>query len=301
MAQLEVVVRAAGDRSFTQRLDFGPICLEHPADAPPHVAGDTITVHRDSFVLDLPDLEGMDHVEVAWYEKDAEGTEPRRRVVVREPLDPSARETTGDVLWPEDFGDTELYLVYGNAAESDHRTNIVLVPDGYRYADKALLRSHADQMVAYFRARTPFREHDPFVNYVLVYAYSRESGTDQCDCAVIRDTAMATYFPSGDPTCGSSANRCLYYGSTCDTNSSCSPPRTPPAWTSPCTSSDTRSRAWRTSTPGRRRAGGSRARSTRPRTRAPAPGRSGSATSDRPSRGRSTTTRASTVRSGTAR
>jgi hypothetical protein len=56
------------------------------------------------------------------------------------------------------------------------------------------------------------------MNYILVYGYSQETGTDQCDCGIIRDTAMGTRFLESVPTCGSSANRCLYYGGGCDTS-----------------------------------------------------------------------------------
>ena len=61
---------------------------------------------------------------------------------------------------------------------------------------------------------------DPFLNYILIYAYSNESGTDQCDCGIIKDTAMASRFAGTNPQCGHSDNRCLYYGGGCDTNSS---------------------------------------------------------------------------------
>ena len=40
--------------------------------------------------------------------------------------------TSGDVFWPEDFDDPEIYLVYGDEAEVASRINIVIVPDGYR-------------------------------------------------------------------------------------------------------------------------------------------------------------------------
>jgi len=75
-------------------------------------------------------------------------------------------------------------------------------------------------MVAAFRAKTPYKEHDRFLNYILVYAYSTEDGTDQCDCAIIRDTAMSTRFPLVTADCGNSDNRCLSYGGGCDNDTS---------------------------------------------------------------------------------
>jgi hypothetical protein len=82
------------------------------------------------------------------------------------------------------------------------------------------MKSHAQSLVDGFRARTPYREHDRFINYFLVYAYSTEDGTDQCDCSIVRDTAMSTRFLNSNPICGHSDNRCLYYGGGCDTDTS---------------------------------------------------------------------------------
>jgi hypothetical protein len=124
--------------------------------------------------------------------------------------------TTGQVLWPENYGDPELYRVYGDESEKSKRINIVIVPDGYTYAEKSNMQAHADAVVAFFRSKTPFKEHDRFINYHLVYAYSVESGADQCDCSIVKDTAMGTYFPNSTNVCGHSDNRCLYYGTGCD-------------------------------------------------------------------------------------
>jgi hypothetical protein len=73
-------------------------------------------------------------------------------------------------------------------------------------------------MVQHFRQKTPYAEHDPFLNYILVFAYSVDSGTDECDCGIISNTAMGTRFPLQNPSCGHSDNRCLYYGGGCDTS-----------------------------------------------------------------------------------
>ncbi len=234
---IEVAVLTADGRRFTRRLAVGPICLDHPGWAEPHVTGDRVVGHRESVVTELPAIPGFDRVEVARSYDGPEGIvrkvlcvdtlDAARAVAIEGPNGGAAtdgRETqaslSGNVLWPESFGDTDRYRVYGNAGEADRRTNIVIVPDGYTYAEKATMVSHATSLVNAFRARTPFREHDRFLNYVLVYAYSVESGTDQCDCGIVRDTAMSTYFPNWTPSCGSSDNRCLYYGSTCDFDSS---------------------------------------------------------------------------------
>ncbi len=241
--QLEVVLRGPQGLRYTRRVDAGPLCFVHDADAEPHIAGDTIVMHRDSLLLELPELAGFDRVEVAYYERDRAAT-LRRSLGVHElaradfdaaggPLahtellfadpgdfepQPEPQPTAAQALWPEDFADPQLYAVFGDESEGDRRINIVIVPDGYRYADKALMETHAAEMVQHFRNKTPYAQHDPFINYILVYAYSVEAGTDQCDCDIVKNTSMGTRFPEQNPACGHSDNRCLYYGSGCDTS-----------------------------------------------------------------------------------
>ncbi len=264
------VTLAGGDGPSAVRQQAAPVahvaldalCLEHGPDAPPHVVGDRIRVHRDVVLVELPDVVGATDVQVDVEELSpgpgprpasapagwgggavADGMAPRplaRLPLARELFRPDASEvaladltiaaarfadgagadgaggadlaTTGRVHWPEEYGDAERVIVYGDAAESDRRINVVLVPDGYRYAEKAALRAHADALVDAFRARTPYRELSGFLNFVLVLAYSTDSGTDQCDCGAARDTAMNTRFPAAGGSCGSDENRCLYYG-----------------------------------------------------------------------------------------
>jgi hypothetical protein len=244
--QLEVELSSTngtiGER-YTRRLSVGPLCLTHGPDAEPHVLGDTILRHRDSFVVELPELPNLDRIAVAFFEKNRGQTS--RRTLGSETLDrlrftPAGRPVryeqlafadgatpaaAGSVesatpIWPEDFDDPDIYRVWGDGAEVNRRINIVIVPDGYTYADKALMETHAQAMVTHFRGKTPFAEHDPFFNYILVYAYSVDSGTDQCDCGIVLDTAMGTRFPDAGDPCGGSGNRCLYYGGGCDTNGS---------------------------------------------------------------------------------
>lgn len=235
--QAEVILRGPGEEQFTQRLDIGPLCFTHPVGTEDHIAGDTIRVHRDAFIVELPEIAGFDRIDVAFYE--ADGNALSRRALGQDRLDsgrftaaagPLAYEdlaianessipqvpTANDLLWPENFGDTDIYRIDGDASETNKRVNIVIVPDGYTYAQKSLMEAHADAMIAEFRNRTPYKEHDPFINYVLVYAYSSQSGTDECDCGVIKNTAMATRFPNQNPSCGHSDNRCLYYTSGCE-------------------------------------------------------------------------------------
>ena len=236
-AHLQLVLLGADGQYFTQPLDVPGLCLDHDEDTGAHVEGDTIRLHVESLIVELPDLPGFDRLEVmALARDDDEG--PGRRTIGVVRLDPSARiepgparrddlgtapdQTLGAVHWPEEYGDPDIYTVQGDEGESAKRINVVVVPDGYTYAQKALMQSHFQSLVAGFRARTPYQEHDPFLNYILVYAYSTASGTDQCDCSIVVDTAMNTGFPNQVHTCGDSANRCLYYGTrtgTCDVTS----------------------------------------------------------------------------------
>ena len=68
IAQIEVTLLGPKDLSYTQRFDFGPICLSHAPTTEPHVLGDTIVLHRDSFVVQVPQIDGFDRVVISYYE-----------------------------------------------------------------------------------------------------------------------------------------------------------------------------------------------------------------------------------------
>ncbi|MFN7974120.1 MAG: putative Ig domain-containing protein [Acidobacteriota bacterium] len=246
--QVEVALVGPGGVRLTERRDVAGLCFEHGAGEPAHVEGDRVRVHRESLVVEVPEVAGFDHVEIAYHVTGSSGL-VRISIGVL-PLDAAhftaaggssryeelafagglrgdgaSARTPGTVHWPEEYGDPDLTTIYGNGSEVPKRVNIVIVPDGYTYAEKATMQSHAQAMVNWFRGKTPYAEHDPFLNYILVYAYSTESGTDQCDCAIVKDTAMATRFPDLGYPCGDSNQRCLYYGTgnggtNCDPNTS---------------------------------------------------------------------------------
>jgi len=241
LATIELILLGPDGARHVEQVDARALCFLHEADAPPHIRGDRIEVHRESLIVEVPEIAGFDRIEVARYEPD--GLQNVRRLLGSDSLDqarftpaggggdykdlaiaaPTSGEslesvtTAGTVHWPEEYSDPDVYRIYGNASEIDRRINIVLVPDGYTYAEKATLNAHADAMVAAFRSRTPYAEHDRFFNYILVYAYSTQTGTDQCDCNIVTDTAMGSGFPNAGYPCGDSGNRCLYYGWGCDT------------------------------------------------------------------------------------
>lgn len=247
LAQLEIVLLGPNGLRHTRRVTVAGLCLDHAPDAAPEIAGDTIRLHRESLLVEEPEIAGFDRIEIAYYT--GETLAPSRKVLGVADLDAAhftsagsaaryedlaiARSfpaqaasspgllTPGTVHFPEEYGDPDIYTIYGKATETSKRINVVIVPDGYTYAQKATMQSHAAAMVAAFRAKSPYKEHDSFFNYILVYAYSTEDGTDQCDCAIIRDTAMNTSFPNQTATCEHNDNRCLYYGNRgpgCDPN-----------------------------------------------------------------------------------
>lgn len=237
--QLEVALLGPAEPRYTRRVDLAGVCLAHPPATEPHVAGDTIQLHRESLLVELPELAGTGRVEIAYHRLES-GALVRHRLgaglldraafrraggavsytdllfAVADEPGAIAQPASSTALWPEDFDDDDIYQVFGSEAEADRRINVVIVPDGYTYAEKSVMQAHASDLVDYFRATRPFTEHDPFMNYALVYAYSTDSGTDECDCSVVVDSAMGTFFPLNNPSCGHSDNRCLYYGGGCD-------------------------------------------------------------------------------------
>lgn len=224
---------------FTRELVVGAICLDHEPHEPAHIEGDTIYLHQDTFVIEMPELAGYDTVSIelpihnngatttqhlgtfrldsAHFSESGHGFH-YPDLVFADPQDraPSIIPQASTVLWPESFGDATKFKIFGNASEGNARINVLIIPDGYTYAQKATMEQHAQAMVQSFRNKTPFKEHDHLINYTLVYAYSLNSGTDQCDCGIVLNTAMGTGFQNSTPSCGHSNNRCLYYSNPCD-------------------------------------------------------------------------------------
>ncbi len=245
--QVEFRLLGPGGAAVVRRVDVRGLCFDHGPDAEPHVDGDTIRLHRETVTVELPEAPGFDTVDVAYYRDGrgltervaagwlqlvperftaAGGTIAYRELAFAQPaVEPAAPKTPGTVHWPEEYGDPDKVRIFGDPSQTATRINVVIVPDGYTYAQKATLDAHAQTVVNYFRSKSPYAEHDPFLNFNLVYAYSTQDGTDQCDCATVRDTAMNTRFPNAGYPCGDSGNRCLYYGTgnggpNCDPNTS---------------------------------------------------------------------------------
>ena len=238
--QVEVSLLGPLGARYVQRMEAGVVCLHHGPGEPPHPWGDATVPHRAAWVIDLPELAGFDRVEVAYHATQEKGP-LERRVLGTESLtharftraggkvayvdlafaaggDPKRAEVSkaggppagGTIYWPEDYNDPDLYRVLGDEAETNQRVNVVILPDGYTYAQKPLMEAHFEALVGAFRNKTPWAQHDRLVNYVLVYAYSEQSEISQCDCNVIHDTAFSTYFPEVVDTCGDAANRCVF-------------------------------------------------------------------------------------------
>jgi len=129
-----------------------------------------IRLHRDSFIVELPELPGFDRIEVAYHSSFRGTTE--RHDLGAENLDRARYRASGStlryedlafaesseaaeaqgsaatVLWPEDFDDPDLIRIDGDPTEGDRRLNIVIVPDGYTYSNKALMEQHAAELTA---------------------------------------------------------------------------------------------------------------------------------------------------------
>jgi hypothetical protein len=84
-AQLEFALVGSAGLRYTQLLDFPGICLEHGPDEPPHIQGDTIQVHRDSVVVEFPEVKGLDRIEVS--REEGEAGHRSRRLLASLPLE----------------------------------------------------------------------------------------------------------------------------------------------------------------------------------------------------------------------
>lgn len=225
------VVLESASMTQIEQIETPGLCVEHGPETPNHEvvlpAGydqtmpGHIRLHQETFLVELPLPDEPATISIRLDGRELD----REQIDFSNPPTTSELTTPGTVHWPEEFGETEKYRVIGNEAEIDRRFNVVIVPEGYRHDEKATLDANTDALVAKMNLTPPYREHAMFINYILVYAYSTESGTDQCDCGIVMDTAMNTRFPESVPVCGDSSNRCLYYGTAnggpnCDENTS---------------------------------------------------------------------------------
>lgn len=118
-------------------------CLTASSPTGP-VQGDTVTSHRETFLVEVPDIEGFDRIEVAVHTDDPA---PARQTIATERLDaqrfladpadrtrstvapagaagagPAAPALAGQqVTWPEALGDPDRVTTYGNPGEGDRR------------------------------------------------------------------------------------------------------------------------------------------------------------------------------------
>src|SRR5262245_20086470 len=64
-AAIDVALLGPGEARYTRRFPIEGICFEHGASEPAHVEGDTIRLHRESFIVEVPELAGFDRLEIA--------------------------------------------------------------------------------------------------------------------------------------------------------------------------------------------------------------------------------------------
>jgi hypothetical protein len=76
---LDVALLGPGDARYTRRIPIEGICFEHDANAPAHVEGDTIRLHRESYIVEVPELAGFDRLEIS---RETEGEGARGRALL---------------------------------------------------------------------------------------------------------------------------------------------------------------------------------------------------------------------------
>lgn len=82
-------------------------------------------------------------------------------------------------------------LTDGNAS---NRVTLVVLGDGYTFAERATFRADAELVVAGVFEVTPYAEYAAFFNVVVVYVDSNESGVDHPAQSIYRDTALGGAF-----------------------------------------------------------------------------------------------------------
>jgi hypothetical protein len=85
--QLEVVLSNSAGARYSRRVTVQGLCLEHGPEVAQEIEGDTFRLHRESFLVELPEIAGFDQIEVAYYK--AGTTEQARTVLGRLVLDAS--------------------------------------------------------------------------------------------------------------------------------------------------------------------------------------------------------------------
>jgi hypothetical protein len=83
--ELEVALVAGKEVQHRRVVALHGLCLQHAPDAAPHIQGDTIQLHRDSFIVELPELKGADKIEIAHHTRTPTGLV--RRLLKAETLD----------------------------------------------------------------------------------------------------------------------------------------------------------------------------------------------------------------------
>lgn len=77
-----------------------------------------------------------------------------------------------------------------NSGPIDNRVNIVLLGDGYTAAEMGLYAAHCDAIIDNFFSQEPFNAYRNYFNVHRVDVVSNESGVDEPDLGVFRDTAL---------------------------------------------------------------------------------------------------------------
>jgi len=108
-------------------------------------------------------------------------------------LDPLSEE---DRIWLRSWSVTTIV----DNGPSQNRIDIVLLGDGYTQAELGLYASHVDNVIGQFLAEQPLADYFTYFNVHRVDVISNESGVDEPDYGIYRDTALdMTYYCNGIP------------------------------------------------------------------------------------------------------
>lgn len=87
--------------------------------------------------------------------------------------------------------------VLRQAGPADKRFNMVVLGDGYRAQDQALLSTNAKAIIDYVFGVSPLARYKNFFNVKLIHVISNEDGADNGSKGATRDTALGAYFNCG--------------------------------------------------------------------------------------------------------
>lgn len=176
-----------------------------PAGDGERLAGGVVQLERASFLVDIPVDPALAHRVVL--------SDERGRVLLDllvddyEPYDSTTADggrgagTTSGVDACSGGWTSELVVDSGDPA---NRLNITFLGDGYTSTELDSYALDVQNTIDYLLAREPYAEYRGFINFYQVNVVSNESGVDEPDNGIYKDTALDCAFNWGGTP------RCLY-------------------------------------------------------------------------------------------